>query len=138
MTDYFTHFSCELDVGTAENAARALELLETAVLNGDLDYPLSDGLAVEIDQTCDGTTLWLHDDGSGDPDCVIAFVLLCAEAFDLKGRWGFEYANSCSRPRTDAYGGGAHALDLSTRETIGWVSSYEWLTIALGGGDPDA
>ena len=26
MADYFTHFSCLLDVGTPENAARALEL----------------------------------------------------------------------------------------------------------------
>ena len=26
MADYFTHFSCLLDVGTPENAARALDL----------------------------------------------------------------------------------------------------------------
>lgn len=26
MADYYTHFSCLLDVGTPENAARALEL----------------------------------------------------------------------------------------------------------------
>ena len=26
MADYFTHFSCLLDVGTPQNAARALDL----------------------------------------------------------------------------------------------------------------
>ena len=26
MADYFTHFSCVLDVGTPDNAARALDL----------------------------------------------------------------------------------------------------------------
>ena len=65
-------------------------------------------------------------------------MLLCAEAFDLKGLWGFEYANTCSRPRLDAYGGGAHAIDLGARKSIGWVCSYEWLTTVLAGGDPDA
>ena len=30
MADYFTHFSCLLDVGTPENAARALDLYANA------------------------------------------------------------------------------------------------------------
>ena len=62
-----------------------------------------------------------RDEDAGDPECLIAFVLLCAEAFDLTGLWGFEYANSCSRPRLDAYGGGAHVVDLGARKAIGWV-----------------
>jgi hypothetical protein len=138
MTDYFTHFSCVLDVGTPDNAARALEIFETAVLDSDPDHPLACGLSVSIREGTGGTTLWLCDDESGNPECVIAFVLLCAEAFNLTGLWGFEYANTCSRPRLDAFGGGAHALDLSARKTVGWVSSYEWLTAALAGDDPDA
>ncbi|MBN9362819.1 MULTISPECIES: hypothetical protein [unclassified Devosia] len=138
MADYFTHFSCLFDVGTAANAARAIEIYETAVLDGDPDHPLSDGFSASIDDEAGGTTLWISGYASGDPECVIAFVLLCAEAFDLKGLWGFEYANTCSRPRLDAYGGGAHAIDLGARKSIGWVCSYEWLTTVLAGGDPDA
>lgn len=138
MADYFMHFSCLLDVGTQANAVRALDVYETAVLDGDPDHPLSYGFSLSIDETAGGTVLWIRDEGSGDPECVIAFVLLCAEAFDLKGIWGFEYANTCSRPRLDAFGGGAHAIDLTARKSIGWVSTNEWLTIALDGGDSDA
>lgn len=138
MADYFTHFSCLFDVGTAANAARALEIYDTAVLDGDPHHPLSYGFSVSIDETEPGTTLWIHDEDAGDPECVIAFVLLCAEEFDLKGSWGFEYANTCSRPRLDAYGGGAHAIDLGARKSTGWISTNEWLTTVLDGGDPDA
>ena len=75
--------------------------------------------------------LWIRDDVTGDPQTVITFVLRCAEAFDLKGRWGFQWANTCSRPRIDAFGGGAHVLDLATRETIAWTSTSGWLARTL-------
>ena len=65
-------------------------------------------------------------------------VLLCAEEFDLKGLWGFEYANTCSKPRLDAFGGGAHVIDLRARKSVGWTSTNEWLCRALQGDDPDA
>ncbi len=136
MADYFTHFSCLLDMRTPENAARALELYND--LPGDEDgFRLSDGFLLSR-ETEGSTELWIYDDGSGDPERVIAFVLLCAETFDLQGLWGFEYHNTCSKPRLDAFGGGAHVIDLGSRKSIGWVSTNEWLAIALGGDDPDA
>ena len=136
MADYFTHFSCLLDVGTSENAVRALDLYSTTPEDED-GLRLSDGFGLSI-QSEGGTELWIHDDCSGDPERVIEFVLLCAAQFDLKGLWGFEYANTCSRPRLDAFGGGAHVIDLGARESIAWLSTYEWLGVALDGGDPDA
>jgi hypothetical protein len=136
MADYFTHFSCLLDVGTPENVARALDLYATAPDDED-GLRIADGFDLSI-QNDSGTELWIHDDCSGDPERVIEFVLLCAGQFDLKGLWGFEYANTCSRPRLDAFGGGAHVIDLDARKSIGWTSTNEWLAIALDGGDPDA
>jgi hypothetical protein len=136
MADYFTHFSCLLDVKTPENAARALALHGSAPEDDD-GARLSDGFDLSI-QSDAASQLWIRDDGSGDPERVIEFVLLCAEQFDLTGLWGFEYANTCSRPRLDAFGGGAHILDLGARKTIGWVSTSEWLVCALAGDDPDA
>jgi hypothetical protein len=85
-----------------------------------------------------GTKLWMHDDVSGDPELLIEFVLRCAEEFDLKGLWGFTYADTCSRPRLDAFGGGAHVIDLGARKTLGWISTDEWLCDALTGEVPDA
>ena len=77
-------------------------------------------------------SLWLHDDaGDGNPEHVIAFVLRCAEAFGLTGRWGFAWGLSCSRPRLDGFGGGAHVLDLGRRETVAWVDCEHWLAERL-------
>ena len=74
----------------------------------------------------------------GDPERLIQFVKLCAAEFGLKGRWGFQYANTCSRPRLNSFGGGAHILDLGTGDTVGWIDTDGWLATALDGGDPDA
>jgi hypothetical protein len=86
----------------------------------------------------EGSTLWFHDDDHGDVEAVIRFVLRLAEEFDLTGLWGFQYALTCSRPRLDAFGGGAHVIDLGARKSIGWTSSQEWLAAALNGEDGDA
>jgi len=136
MADYFTHFSCLLDVGKPENSQRALEFYENAEPNED-DRMLSDGFILSILNE-DSTKLWIHEELSGDPELVIEFVLLCAEKFDLKGLWGFAWADTCSKPRLDAFGGGAHVIDLGARKTIGWVNTNEWLCDALAGGSLDA
>ena len=69
---------------------------------------------------------------------VIRFVLRLADELDLIGLWGFQYALTCSRPRLDAFGGGAHVIDLGARKSIGWTSTQEWLAAALNGEDVDA
>ncbi|WP_140987159.1 hypothetical protein [Asticcacaulis tiandongensis] len=132
MADYFTHFSCLLDVGTAENARIALDLYNSLSEDTEQDFRPSDGFNLAIDPSSP-TQLWIYDDCSGDPEIVIQFVLNCAERLDLKGLWGFEYANTCSKARVDAFGGGAHIIDLGARQSIGWISTNEWLTEALSG-----
>jgi hypothetical protein len=82
--------------------------------------------------------LWIHDDDHGDVESVIACVLRLAEELDLSGMWGFTYADTCSRPRLDAFGGGAHVVDLGARKSIGRISTQEWLSAALNGEDIDA
>ncbi len=78
----------------------------------------------------------MRDDVTGDPERLIQFVKRCAATFGLTGRWGFQYANTCSRPRLDGFGGGAHVLDLATGETVDWIYTDGWLaeTIADEGG----
>lgn len=138
MADYFTHFSCLLDVGTPENAARALALYNALSKEGASEEPPSDGFLLSIQPEHGGTALWIRDDVTGDPERVIQFVLRCAELFQLTGRWGFQYANTCSKLRLDGFGGGAHVLDLSTRETIAWTYTDGWLASVRDGGDGDA
>lgn len=137
MADYFTHFSCLLDVGTPDNAARALDLYNALSEEGASGEPPSEGFLLSIQPEHGGAQLWMRDDVTGDPERLIQFVKICAKAFGLTGPWGFQYATTCSRPRIDAFGGGAHALDLGTGETIAWIYTGGWLAGVLDGGDPD-
>lgn len=139
MADYFTHFSCLIDVGTAEKAARALALFaDLRAADQDADDPEVSGFDLTRQDAPEGSILWLHDDEHGDVEAVIRFVLRLAEDLDLTGLWGFQHALTCSRPRLDAYGGGAHVIDLGARKSIGWISTQEWLAAALNGEDIDA
>ncbi|NVN38640.1 hypothetical protein [Komagataeibacter swingsii] len=137
MADFFTHFSCVLDVGTVENAAKALDLYNEFMNELAAEDPPSDGFILSIVPEYGGTKLRMHDETTGDPHQVVEFVLRCARTFRLRGRWGFQWANSASRPRIDAFSGGAHLLDLGRRKTISWMTTDRWLAIALDGGDPD-
>lgn len=129
MADYLTQFSCSLDVGSKEHAAAALALLAT-MRDGDDDEPIY-GLEVEIDPAHPGTLFLSDGDGFGDPEHVIAFVLRCAEAFDLKGRWGFIWSLTCSRHRLDGFGGGAQLLNLGERKSLAWTDCAHWLGAML-------
>lgn len=136
MADYFTHFACLLDVGTPGNAARALDIYNDLCATGASEEPPSEGFELSIDPTHGGTKLWMRDNRTGDPQRVIDFALRCAEAFALTGRWGFQWANTCSRPRVNAFGGGAHVLDLGRRDTVAWIGTRGWLEDTIKGGQP--
>src|SRR5690606_33114807 len=138
MADYYTHFSCLLDVGTPENAARALDLYTALADDNAAEDPPSEGFLLSIQPEHGGTQLWMRDDVTGDPEHVVHFVKRCAAEFGLSGLWGFQYANSCSKPRIDGFGGGAHVLDLATGETVDWVYTDGWLSTVLDGGVPHA
>jgi hypothetical protein len=101
MADYFTHFSCLLDVGTIENAARALDLYNILSEEGASEEPPSEGFLLSIQPEHGGTNLWIRDDVTGDPERVIQFVKICAAEFSLAGRWGFQW--SLCRNRHKAY-----------------------------------
>ena len=139
MADYFTQFSCTLDAGTPEKAVAALDFfLRLRAEEEDADDPEFSGFALSLQDGPGSSVLWFHDDGQGDVEGVIRFVLRLAEELDLTGLWGFQYALTCSRPRLDAFGGGAHVIDLGARKSIGWTSSQEWLAAALNREDAHA
>ncbi|MBE2275634.1 MAG: hypothetical protein IAE87_04990 [Rhodobacteraceae bacterium] len=139
MADYFTQFSCTLDVGTPDKAVTALDLfLRLREEDEASDDPEFSGFALSLPDGPGSSVLWFHDDCQGDVEGVIRFVLRLAEDLDLTGLWGFDYALTCSRPRLEAFGGGAHVIDLGARRSIGWISTHEWLTAALNDEDIDA
>lgn len=129
MADYFTQFSCILDVGTAENAVRAMAVRDVFAAELDVREGRDPGFDLASDPTHSPGALWISSDGYGEPEDVIAFVLRCAETFDLTGRWGFAWAHTCSKPRLDGFGGGAHLLDLGARKSLAWLDCAHWLDI---------
>ena len=109
MADYFTHFSCVLDVGTAEKAVAALDLfLRLREKDGASDNPEFSGFALSLQDGPGSSVLWFHDDGQGDVEGVIRFVLRLAEDLDLTGLWGFDYA--LCRIRHKAYYAGIRIM----------------------------
>ena len=139
MADYFTQFSCVLDVGAPDKAVTALDIfLRLREADEASDDPEFSGFALSLQDGPGSSVLWFHDDGQGDVEGVIRCVLLLAEDIDLTGLWGFDYASTCSRPRLEAFGGGAHVIDLGARKSVGWLSTHEWLTAAMNGEDIDA
>jgi hypothetical protein len=139
VADYFTHFSCVLDVRTPKKAVQALDLYTCLCVKGEASGdPEFSGFALALQDGPGTSVLWFHDDGQGDVEAVIAFVLRLAAEIDLTGLWGFDYAHTCSRPTLEAFGGGAHVIDLGAHKSIGRISTPEWLTAALNGEDTDA
>ena len=126
-------------LGIPDMAARALAQFQSLrEADQDADDPEVTGFALVRQDAPKGSLLWIHDDDHGDVEAVIRFVLRLADELDLIGLWGFQYALTCSRPRLDAFGGGAHVIDLGARKSIGWTSSQEWLAAALNGEHVDA
>ena len=139
MADYFTHFSCLLDVGTPERAVRAIDFfVDLREEDDQADEPQFHGFDLSLQEGPESGALRIHDDESGDVEAVIAFILRLAEELDLSGLWGFEHSSTCSRPRLDGFGGGAHVIDLGARKLIGWMNTQTWLAQSLNGEDPDA
>ncbi len=137
MTEYYTNFSCHLDLRTTDQVKQALELFRT--FSEELESEgIPTGFVASIDIEPHTTRLWIHSEDHGDPENVIKFVKRCAGAFELDGRWRFQWADSCTRPVRDAFGGGAHVVDLASGETVDWCDTHTWLAIVLDGGDPNA
>lgn len=139
MADYFTHFSCLLDVGTPERAAAAMAMFQRCRAEDDeSDEPQYRGFEMLPQDEGQSGELWIRDDDSGDPDGGVAFDLRLAEDLNLRGLWGFDFAHTASRPILGSFGGGATVIDLGARKVIGWVGTQTWLGRALSGEDADA
>jgi hypothetical protein len=135
MADYFTHFSFVLSLPSRFAQAYAAELARQAeaIRGGDempesFPRPLADVLDdwcfdTEVEQAPRKWGLWLHS-SNGGIDAVCAFIKHLMAKFDPDGCVGFEWSHDCSKPRTDAFGGGAAFI---TARKIKTMSTGEWL-----------
>ncbi|KKN58135.1 hypothetical protein LCGC14_0555310 [marine sediment metagenome] len=104
MADFFTHFWCLLDVGTPDNAARALDLYRVFAEEAAREDPPSEDFRLSIHPDHGGSKLWMYDETTGDPQQVIDFAFRCAVAFGLRVRPESHDARARRRTRimTDA------------------------------------
>jgi hypothetical protein len=67
--------------------------------------------------------LWLHSQNGGQETACV-FIQHLLQKFDFAPAVAFEWSHDCSKPRTDAYGGGAAFITSTEIETF---STHEWL-----------
>jgi hypothetical protein len=134
MADYFTNFSFIISLPNQEAQAYALDLaiegssgFQGAELPEDFPTELENVtedwcFEVEADTSEGKPALWLHS-SNGGIDAVCAFIQHLLQKFDPQGRVTFEWSNDCSKPRVDAYGGGAALI---TAKKIESMTTCEW------------
>jgi len=144
MADYYTHFSLIVTLPSTEAQAYAMRLAAQAEewagqitpAFADLpDFPAClldyvEGWCFETElatvkaPTDDGEpAIWLHSDNGGI-DSACEFIKHLLEKFDPTGVVTFEWSHTCSKPRIDAYGGGAA---LVTANSVVTMTTHEWL-----------
>jgi hypothetical protein len=135
MANYYTHFSLLMELPTEEAQNFALNLVEqiSTVREGDeppADFPacfnevLEDwNFEVEAAHPSQGCGLWLHSENGGI-DAVCAFIQHLLQLYYPAGHVALEWSNDCSKPRTDAFGGGAAII---TATKIKSMSTGQWI-----------
>ena len=139
MADYFTNFSLILDLPDETAQKYALDLAREAAdirfddqqeLRDDFPASLVDVLEIwHFETEAQGSHeqgkygIWMHS-SEGGIDAVCAFIQHLLGKFNPGGYVGFEWSCDCSKPRTDAYGGGAAFI---TADEIKYITTAEWL-----------
>ena len=135
MADYFTNFSFIVPLANAEQQTYALELfhqLSGSHQGEDVPAEFPDALkdvaedaGFELDSGSDPNELWFHS-STGGIDAACAFVQHLLQKFDSASVVTFEWSQDCSKPRTDAYGGGAAII---TAKEIRTLNTSDWLRV---------
>ena len=135
MADYYTRFSLIMSLPNEAAQQYAIDLANNASRVQQGDEPsekLPDSIQEVIENWSFETDaennerkwgLWLHSDNGGI-DAVCAFVQHLLQKFDSEGQVAFEWSEDCSKPRIDAFGGGAAFI---TSKEIKTMTTADWL-----------
>jgi hypothetical protein len=150
MADYFTKFSFVIPVTPEQGDwftqvhSLAAELIGHAEdgkarenIEGSQDVVLA---ALGLAERRDGDpclqvvhddkegTVWVASEDSGDVDYTADLVQAFLRRFDLDRVVSFEWANTCSKPRLDAFGGGAVVI---SRRNADWFYTSTFVETAV-------
>lgn len=140
MADNFTQFSFAIPLDGDEQMAWArravayifaaaevdLDPDELVNIEGDGEFRpiLPDDETVDFVPEIDQDGIWIHTDDTGTPEHVVGLIQAFLAKFDPEGYIGFEWADTCSRPILDSFGGGAVFI---TATDARWMASSTWL-----------
>jgi hypothetical protein len=135
MADYFTNFSVVINLASKKQQAYALDLAyKASIAHRDEqladDFPEALRTAIEdwqFESEAAGSGkkhgVWLHSTYGG-VDSACLFIQHLLQKFDPQRYVAFQWSHDCSKPRTDAYGGGAAVI---TAKKIKTISTGAWL-----------
>jgi len=122
MAGYYTHFSFVVALdGDTGWVDELWPLLDSANSTTEPDHPIfgPDGVFGLPDVQLDGDGLWFHDDaGCSDIDTTIAVVQWVLGHPGTPSTVEFTWADTCSRPRPDSFGGGAALVSHVAQATV--------------------
>lgn len=74
----------------------------------------------------EGNDIWIHnDEGSSGIDQAVELIQIWLRSADNPpDHVAFEWSNTCSKPRTDGFGGGAAFI---TKDEIKWINPAQWI-----------
>ena len=125
MADYYTQVSFEIESFPAE-LDRFMEMydkLNAKHHNDDLTLGVS---ATKAKTMQSNDCIWIHDDdGCVDIEALVDLIQIWMQTSEYShDPVGFEWANTCNKPRLDAFGGGAVMI---TKGGTRWLHTGQWL-----------
>ena len=125
MADFYTQLSFEV-LGSPEECDRLITLLELAEEPTEFDEATV--LGAEYELTNNG--VWIHD-GAGwvEVDALCELLSDWLKETGASKSIGIEWANTCSKPRLDAFGGGAAVVRASG---VTYCTTGQWLAEETG------
>ena len=122
MANYYTQFSFEVSAPSEEAVTWLAEALATADADNE-----NGGLGFEWENSTP-VVLWIHTDENGDLEQLADIVGEYLQKFDPEKSVVVEWANTCSKPRTDGFSGGAMVV---TAHRVHWMHTSEWVNTTL-------
>lgn len=133
MADYFTNFGFTVPLANPEQLAIALDLFRqmSSIQQGDeapAEFPsalkeFADDCVFEAEAGRKADELWLHSD-CGGVDAVCEFAHHLLQRFQSKDIVTFEWSYDCTKPRSNAFGGGAAII---TAAEIKSITTSDWI-----------
>ena len=111
MANNYTDSSSWLDI-PADKVDAANAIIERVIAKLEADEATCGYCvcAADIEKHVDQYGVWFHGDESVDPEHVEMIARALVEELDLPGPFYCSWANTCSKPRVDEFGGGAFVL----------------------------